>query len=153
MSGGLWGPQGTLEGTSVFIIGCPSQVGSRGQWEGMLFPGWQAVGVLPVSMPSDWLVAEGYEVCVCPHVPSQGLGRGPCVPASPGWLLMVSPHPQEGTEVTRRAGDRWLARGPLEYVPPAEVAVLERRQAVALADNEGIYVRDIRTGKVPAPLL
>ncbi|OXB55460.1 hypothetical protein ASZ78_012579 [Callipepla squamata] len=55
---------------------------------------------------------------------------------------------KDGTEVTRRAGDRWLARGPLEYVPPAEVTVLERRQAVALADNEGIYVRDIRTGKV-----
>ncbi|XP_054661001.1 major vault protein isoform X2 [Grus americana] len=55
---------------------------------------------------------------------------------------------EEGTEVMRRAGDRWLARGPLEYVPPAEVTVLERRQAVALADNEGIYVRDIRTGKV-----
>ncbi|NXW10924.1 MVP protein, partial [Fregetta grallaria] len=55
---------------------------------------------------------------------------------------------EEGTEVTRRAGDRWLAHGPLEYVPPAEVAVLERRRAVALADNEGIYVRDIRTGKV-----
>ncbi|NWR76967.1 MVP protein, partial [Centropus unirufus] len=55
---------------------------------------------------------------------------------------------EEGTEVTRRAGDRWLARGPLEYVPPTEVAVLERRRAVALADNEGIYVRDIRTGKV-----
>ncbi|NXI99351.1 MVP protein, partial [Psophia crepitans] len=53
---------------------------------------------------------------------------------------------EEGTEVTRRAGDRWLARGPLEYVPPAEVTVLERRRAVALADNEGIYVRDIRTG-------
>jgi len=52
--------------------------------------------------------------------------------------------------VTRRAGDRWLARGPLEYVPPAEVTVLERRRAVALADNEGIYVRDIRSGKVPA---
>ena len=48
----------------------------------------------------------------------------------------------------RRAGDRWLARGPLEYVPPAEVTVLERRQALALAENEGIYVRDIRTGKV-----
>ncbi|XP_069727917.1 major vault protein [Phaenicophaeus curvirostris] len=55
---------------------------------------------------------------------------------------------EDGEEVTRRAGDRWLARGPLEYVPPAEVTVLERRQAVALADNEGIYVRDIRTGKV-----
>lgn len=52
--------------------------------------------------------------------------------------------------MTQQAGDRWLAWGPLEYVPPAEVTVLERRWAVALADNKGIYVRDIRTGKVPA---
>lgn len=89
----------------------------------------------------------------CASVPMSPARGWVGVRASPGWLLMVSPHPQEGTEVTRRAGDRWLARGPLEYVPPAEVAVLERRQAVALADNEGIYVRDIRTGKVPAPLL
>ncbi|XP_062457007.1 major vault protein, partial [Rhea pennata] len=60
-------------------------------------------------------------------------------------------HPdEEGTEVRRRAGERWLARGPLEYVPPAEVAVLERRRAVALGEGEGIYVRDIRTGKVRA---
>ena len=67
---------------------------------------------------------------------------------SPGLALMPLLHPQDGTEVIRRAGGRWLARGPLEYVPPAEVTVLERRQALALAENEGIYVRDIRTGKV-----
>ena len=67
---------------------------------------------------------------------------------SPGLALMPLLHPQDGTEVIRRAGDRWLARVPLEYVPPAEVTVLERRQALALAENEGIYVRDIRTGKV-----
>ncbi|XP_064355578.1 major vault protein [Dromaius novaehollandiae] len=65
--------------------------------------------------------------------------------------LQTLTHPDEGgTEVTRRAGERWLARGPLEYVPPAEVAVLERRRAVALGDGEGIYVRDVRTGKVRA---
>ncbi|NXL93114.1 MVP protein, partial [Alectura lathami] len=63
-------------------------------------------------------------------------------------LQAIKDTDEDGTEVTRRAGDRWLARGPLEYVPPAEVTVLERRRAVALADNEGIYVRDIRTGKV-----
>lgn len=81
------------------------------------------------------------------HIPSQRLGR---VPTShvPRLVLMPPLHPQDGTEVIRRAGDRWLARGPLEYVPPAEVTVLERRRALALAENEGIYVRDIRTGKV-----
>ncbi|POI30222.1 hypothetical protein CIB84_006028 [Bambusicola thoracicus] len=63
-------------------------------------------------------------------------------------LQTIKDTDEDGTEVIRRAGDRWLARGPLEYVPPAEVTVLERRRAVALAENEGIYVRDIRTGKV-----
>ncbi|XP_028908172.1 major vault protein [Ornithorhynchus anatinus] len=53
-------------------------------------------------------------------------------------------------ERERRAGDRWLIRGPLEYVPPAKVEVLERRRAIPLDENEGIYVRDIKTGKVRA---
>ncbi|CAI5790916.1 Major vault protein [Podarcis lilfordi] len=57
---------------------------------------------------------------------------------------------EDGEEVTHKPGDRWLIRGPLEYVPPAEVEVLERRHSIPLAENEGIYVRDIKTGKVRA---
>lgn len=50
-----------------------------------------------------------------------------------------------------------MLRGPIEYVPPATVEVLLRRQAIPLDENEGIYVRDIKTGKVgvtsqPRPL-
>ncbi|XP_025908132.1 major vault protein, partial [Nothoprocta perdicaria] len=67
-------------------------------------------------------------------------------------LQNVTHEDEDGREVTRRAGERWLLRGPLEYVPPAEVAVIERRRAVALGDGEGIYVRDMRTGKVRAVL-
>ncbi|XP_058269586.1 major vault protein isoform X2 [Hemibagrus wyckioides] len=52
--------------------------------------------------------------------------------------------------VQRRPGDRWMLRGPIEYVPPATVEVLLRRQAIPLDENEGIYVRDIKTGKVRA---
>lgn len=52
--------------------------------------------------------------------------------------------------VLRRPGDRWMLRGPLEYVPPVTVEVLLRRQAIPLDENEGIYVRDIKTGKVRA---
>ncbi|XP_055008499.1 major vault protein [Boleophthalmus pectinirostris] len=52
--------------------------------------------------------------------------------------------------VARRPGDRWMLRGPIEYVPPAAVEVLLRRQAIPLDENEGIYVRDIKTGKVRA---
>lgn len=48
----------------------------------------------------------------------------------------------------RLPGDRWMIRGPLEYVPPVEVEVATKRKAIPLDENEGIYVRDIKTGKV-----
>ena len=41
-----------------------------------------------------------------------------------------------------------MIRGPVEYVPPVELEVLMKRQAIPLDENEGIYVRDIKTGKV-----
>lgn len=50
--------------------------------------------------------------------------------------------------VPRRPGDRWMLRGPVEYVPPATVEVVLKRRAIPLDENEGIYVRDIKTGKV-----
>ncbi|XP_031416447.1 major vault protein [Clupea harengus] len=52
--------------------------------------------------------------------------------------------------IARRPGDRWMLRGPTEYVPPATVEVVLRREAIPLDENEGIYVRDIKTGKVRA---
>ena len=57
-------------------------------------------------------------------------------------------YPQE-TKI-RRPGDRWMIRGPCEYVPPVEVEVVAQRKAIPLDENEGIYVRDIKTGKVRA---
>ena len=45
-----------------------------------------------------------------------------------------------------------MIRGPCEYVPPVEVEVVSRRKAIALDNNEGVYVRDIRTGKVIAQI-
>jgi len=50
----------------------------------------------------------------------------------------------------RRAGDRWMIYGPADFVPPVEVEIVQRRTAIPLDENEGIYVRDIRTGKVRA---
>ncbi|XP_028268081.1 major vault protein [Parambassis ranga] len=52
--------------------------------------------------------------------------------------------------ILRRPGDRWMLRGPIEYVPPATVEVVLKREAIPLDENEGIYVRDIKTGKVRA---
>ncbi|CAF1373886.1 unnamed protein product [Rotaria sp. Silwood1] len=55
---------------------------------------------------------------------------------------------QAGTN--RNPGDRWMIRGPTEYIPPTQVAVVTRRKAIPLDENEGIYVRDIKTGRVRA---
>lgn len=43
-----------------------------------------------------------------------------------------------------------MIRGPSEYVPPVEVEVVARRKAIPLDENEGIYIRDIKTGRVRA---
>lgn len=70
-----------------------------------------------------------------------------------GLLLRALQPLEEGEneeKVSHQAGDRWLIRGPLEYVPSAKVEVVEERQAIPLDQNEGIYVQDVKTGKVPA---
>jgi len=54
----------------------------------------------------------------------------------------------EGKKVIRAPGERWMIYGPTDYVPPVEVEVVERRKSIALDENEGVYVRDIKTGKV-----
>lgn len=55
----------------------------------------------------------------------------------------------DGPQV-RRPGDQWMIRGPTEYVPPIQVEVIQRRKAIPLDRNEGIYVRNTRTGHVRA---
>ena len=48
----------------------------------------------------------------------------------------------------KKAGDRWMIKGPCEFIPPLEIEILEKRRAIPLDDNEGIYVRDISTGEI-----
>jgi major vault protein len=38
--------------------------------------------------------------------------------------------------------------GPTSYIPPIEVDILETREKIPLDLNEGIYVRDTKTGNV-----
>lgn len=57
---------------------------------------------------------------------------------------------EDEKSVIREPGDRWMIKGPISYVPPVEVEVITRRKAHALNDNEGIYVRNIKTGKIRA---
>lgn len=65
-------------------------------------------------------------------------------------LILKSTEMFKDGAVERKPGDRWMIRGPVEYVPSVEVEVLMKRQAIPLDENEGIYVRDIKTGKVRA---
>ena len=46
----------------------------------------------------------------------------------------------------RGAGETWMIYGPCEYTPPVEVSILERRQAIPLDENEGIYVSSLLEG-------
>ncbi|MGE5657826.1 MAG: colicin uptake protein [Actinomycetota bacterium] len=50
--------------------------------------------------------------------------------------------------IQRHPGDLWMIAGPRDYIPRVEVEVLEKRQAIPLDKNEGIYVRDIQTGEL-----
>lgn len=50
----------------------------------------------------------------------------------------------------RKPGDRWMVRGPVEIIPPVEVEVVTKRSAIPLDENEGIYVRNVKNGKVRA---
>jgi len=55
----------------------------------------------------------------------------------------------DGKEATNRVpGEEWMIYGPRKYVPPVEIAIVEPRRKIALDENEGIYVRDKRTGRV-----
>jgi len=64
-------------------------------------------------------------------------------------LLCARESLKDGSD-NRKPGDRWMIFGPTDYVPPVAVDVLEKRRAIPLDENEGIYVRDIKTGRVRA---
>lgn len=50
--------------------------------------------------------------------------------------------------IQRQPGDLWMINGPRDYIPLVEVEVVEKRKAIPLDKNEGIYVRDIQTGEL-----
>jgi major vault protein len=51
-------------------------------------------------------------------------------------------------ETVRTPGDRWMISGPCDYIPTTQIQVLETRKVIPLDENEGIYIRDLRTGRV-----
>jgi len=46
----------------------------------------------------------------------------------------------------RAPGDKWMCYGPLNYIPPVQIEVLETLKEIPLDRNEGVYVRDTKSG-------
>eukprot|EP01127_Copromyxa_protea_P017170 TRINITY_DN51_c0_g2_i1.p1 TRINITY_DN51_c0_g2~~TRINITY_DN51_c0_g2_i1.p1 ORF type:complete len:835 (-),score=236.11 TRINITY_DN51_c0_g2_i1:38-2521(-) len=65
-------------------------------------------------------------------------------------LLLRAREAFDDGKVKRQPGDRWMISGPCDYVPPVTVDIVEKRRAFPLDENEGIYVRDIKTGRIRA---
>jgi major vault protein len=63
-------------------------------------------------------------------------------------LLLRAREAFKDGEQDRVPGDRWMIHGPCDYVPPVSVEIIEKRRVIPLDENEGIYVRDIKTGRV-----
>jgi len=65
-------------------------------------------------------------------------------------LLLRSREAFRDGKEQRHPGDRWMIHGPCDYIPPVQVEIVEKRKLIPLDENEGIYVRDIKTGRVRA---
>lgn len=52
--------------------------------------------------------------------------------------------------IERTPGELWMIFGPREYFPPVELEIVDKRKCIPLDENEGVYVRNIRTGVVRA---
>lgn len=57
----------------------------------------------------------------------------------------------EGKEAIQRiSGARWMISGPISYVPPVQVRVVEIRKAIPLDKVEGVYIRNSNNGTIRA---
>jgi major vault protein len=63
-------------------------------------------------------------------------------------LLLKANVPYKDGEILRQPGDKWLIKGPCEFIKPLQLQILEERKALPLDENEGIYVRDRNTGEI-----
>jgi len=65
-------------------------------------------------------------------------------------LLLRAREAYTDGQTKHHPGDRWMIHGPTDYIPPVQVEIIEKRKLIPLDENEGIYVRDIKTGRVRA---
>lgn len=65
-----------------------------------------------------------------------------------GFLVQAIESFVDEENVRRKAGDKWMINGPLKFIPGVEFKIIEKRQKIPLDKNEGIYIRNIKTGKL-----
>ncbi len=63
-------------------------------------------------------------------------------------LLMKALRDFENGEVKRKAGDLWIVEGPTHYIPHKYESVEKNVGAISLGRDEGIYIKNIRTGDI-----
>jgi major vault protein len=63
-------------------------------------------------------------------------------------LKAIKQYYDKRTETKYLPGQTWMIQGPLDFIPDKEVEVVEKRQAVPLAENEGLYIRNLKNGEV-----
>jgi len=65
-------------------------------------------------------------------------------------LKAIDKFSEEKTGKVHVPGEKWMIYGPRDYIPPIQIEILERRKLIPLDENEGIYVRNTKTGEVKA---
>lgn len=63
-------------------------------------------------------------------------------------LLQAKETHEDDNGKTYKAGTKWMIHGPCRFIPPVEVNILETRKIIPLDKNEGIYIRNIKDGKI-----
>ncbi|KAI3388827.1 hypothetical protein SNEBB_006543, partial [Seison nebaliae] len=79
-----------------------------------------------------------------------GICDVPVLVEDEGLLLQCNELFTDENGVERKPGDRWMIRGPGEYIPNINCEIIDRRKAIPLDKKEGIYVRNIKNGNVRA---
>ncbi len=65
-----------------------------------------------------------------------------------GFLVQARENFVDENNIKKNAGDKWMINGPLKFIPGVEIKILEKRNKIPLDKNEGIYIRNIKTGKL-----
>lgn len=63
-------------------------------------------------------------------------------------LMAIKPYEDKETKLKYNPGEKFIVRGPREFVIPLELKLIKERKAYPLNEHEGIYIRNISTGEI-----